>query len=157
MSCDQLWIAAGCPTRLVLVRGISNAINTETIKCARLQPDITQLGSTVKPLITDPLKSRQPKSRIQYVGSIMLAVALLVRTGGNWSFHCKKFYVSLCCCIHSFNHYNCQNIHLWLNNILAAVEIYHPLLNNVLPVVATAGVYAIYDPMWRRLWSAYAL
>ena len=26
--------------------------------------------------------------------SIVLAVALLVRTGGNWSFHCKnKFYV----------------------------------------------------------------
>ena len=41
MSCDQLWIAAGCPTRLVLVRGISNAVNAETIKFASLQPDIT--------------------------------------------------------------------------------------------------------------------
>ena len=34
MSCDQLWIAA-CSARLVL----------ETIKCASLQADITQLGN----------------------------------------------------------------------------------------------------------------
>ena len=44
MSCDQFWIAAECPARLVLVRGISNAVNAQTIKCASLQPDITQLG-----------------------------------------------------------------------------------------------------------------
>ena len=30
MSCDQLWIATGCPTRLVLVRGISNAVKLTT-------------------------------------------------------------------------------------------------------------------------------
>ena len=70
-------------------------------------------------------------------GSIVLAVALLVRTGGNCSFHCKnKFSVSLCCsckflncaaiCTHSTT--NCQNIHSWLST-----------------AVATVGVYAIYD------------
>ena len=30
MSCGQIWIAAGCPTRLVLVRGISNAVKLTT-------------------------------------------------------------------------------------------------------------------------------
>ena len=32
------------PLRLVLVKGIANVINAETIKCARLQPDITSMG-----------------------------------------------------------------------------------------------------------------
>ena len=60
MSCDQLWIAAECPTRLVLVRGISNTVNADTIKCTSLQPDIFQLGSMGE---FDDIKNYLPHSK----------------------------------------------------------------------------------------------
>ena len=56
----------------------------------------------------------------------MLSVDLLVRTGGNWSFHCKNNFAFLCAAIYTHSTTNCQNIYPWLSNVLPVVEMYTP-------------------------------
>ena len=85
-------------------------------------------------------------------GSIVLAVALLVRTAGKWSSIAKTSFPFLSAAVANFLavlHYthsttNYQNL---TQQYTPCGRNIHPRLSNILPTVATAGVYAIYDCM----------